>query len=296
MTAKDEGYTPAGRNAQEADASGDVAAGGRSFWNPGKQAALPELEAEIAAAEAAMGQCLICKGLGWLRRNVPYFHPDFGKLEKCRCREALDRARRKWEIMSLSGLGGVRDKTIRNFNVRVPGVQKAAKAARDFASAPAGWLVLLGPVGCGKTHLAAAIANDCFDRLDMVVLFVTVSDLLDHLRATFEPSSAITYDEQFSRMRDAELLVLDDLGAHYSTDWAREKLFQLLNYRYNMAGSRDSRTGRRRAMTVVTSNLFELHGVEERIRSRLMDTGISQVVSFGQDVGDYRPRLRPKAP
>jgi DNA replication protein DnaC len=295
MTTTDKRYTaPAGRDAPSPEASASWASRPRPAWSPGKQAALPELEVEIAAAEAAIGRCPVCKGSGWLRRDVPVGHPHFGKPEKCQCRLALERAKRKREIMSLSGLGGVRDKTIRNFNVRVPGVQQAARAARDYAASPVGWLVLLGPVGCGKTHLAAAIANDCFDRLDLAVLFVTVSDLLDHLRATFEPSSAITYDEQFSRMRDAELLVLDDLGAHYATDWAREKLFQLLNYRYNQAGSVDERTGRSRAMTVVTSNLFGLHGVEERIRSRLTDTAISQVVSFGRDVGDYRPRLRPK--
>jgi len=299
MTTTDErDTTSAGRDVLEPDALGDVAAEHRSVvtWDYGKQAALPELAAEIAAAEAAIGRCPACKGAGWLRRNVPYGHPDFGKPEKCECLQALARAKRKRDIMSLSSLGEVRDKTMRNFNVRVPGVQQAAKTARNFALAPDGWLVLLGPVGCGKTHLAAAIANACFDRLDMVVLFVTVADLLDHLRATFEPSSVITYDEQFHRMRDAELLVLDDLGAQYATDWAREKLFQLMNYRYNLAGSLDERTGRSRAITVVTSNLFELRGVEERIRSRLMDTGISQVVSFGRDVGDFRPRLRPKTP
>lgn len=295
MTTTDKRYiAPARRDAQGAGASPDEAGRQRSAWSRGLQTALPELEVEIAEASAAIEKCPVCKGSGWLRRDVPVGHPHFGKPEKCRCRQALDRARRKREIMSLTGLGGVRDKSFRNFNVRVPGVQQAAKAARDYAASPAGWLVLLGPVGCGKTHLAAAISNDCFDRLDMAVLFVTVSDLLDHLRATFSPSSAITYDEQFSRMRDAELLVLDDLGAHHETDWAREKLFQLLNYRYNLAGSVDERTGRSRAMTVVTSNLFGLHGVEERIRSRLMDTAISQVVSFGPGVGDYRPRLRPK--
>lgn len=296
MTTTDERHiTPADREVQEADALGDVAVEQRSVVAraPGDRVAEP-MAAEIAAAEAAIGRCPACKGAGWLRRDLPYGHPDFGRPEKCTCRQALDRARRKQEIMSLSSLGEVRDKTIRKFNVRVPGVQQAAKAARDFAAAPSGWLVLLGPVGCGKTHLAAAIANACFDQLDMVVLFVTAADLLDHLRATFEPSSVITYDEQFQRMRDAELLVLDDLGAQYSTDWAREKLFQLVNYRYNMAGSIDERTGRSRGITVVTSNLFELHGVEERIRSRLMDTAISQVVRFGQDAGDFRPRLRPK--
>ncbi len=299
MTTTDERYiTPAGRDARGANALGDGTVEQSPFvtWDHGKRVALPDLAAEIAAAEAAIGECPACKGAGWLRRNVSCEHPDFGKPEKCQCRLVLERAKRRLEIMSLSSLGEVRAKTIRNFNVRVPGVQQVVKAVRDFAAAPSGWLVLLGPGGCGKTHLAAAVANACFDQFDMVVLFVTVADLLDRLRTTFEPSSVITYDEQFHRMRDTELLVLDDLGAQHSTEWAREKLFQLVNHRYNLAGSIDERTGRSRAMTIVTSNLFELHGVEERIRSRLMDTGISQVVRFSQDVGDFRLRLRPKTP
>ncbi len=63
-------------------------------------------------------------------------------------------------------------------------------------------------------------------------MFVVVPDLLDHLRATFSPTSATTLDKLFEQVRSASLLVLDDLGTESATPWAREKLFQLLNYRY----------------------------------------------------------------
>lgn len=283
---------------QEDGQPGDVAATGRSLVPMGHAAGrsvAPELEAEIAAAQAAMAVCKTCSGAGWLARNVPYGHPNFGKPYKCDCRLALERVKRKRDIMKLSSLGEVRDKTLKGFNTRAPGVQEAVKVARAYASNPDGWLVFLGPSGCGKTHLAAAIANTCFDELGMVVLFVTVADLLDHLRATFAPNSPMSYDEQFARLRDADLLVLDDLGAQHTTDWAREKLFQLINYRYNQAGAVDERTRRRKAATVVTSNLFDLNGVEERIRSRLYDVSISEVVGFGRNVQDYRPHKRPPA-
>jgi len=290
--------SPAGGE-QETGLLGDVAAEQRSVVSWGhveRSAALPEVEAAIAAARAAIAACPACKGKGWLRKgDFPYGHPDFGKIEKCACLLAVERAKRRRDIMKLSSLGEVREKSFRSFNTRIPGVQQAAKAASAYAKNPDGWLVLLGPVGCGKTHLAAAIANACFDKLDMEVLFVTVADLLDHLRATFAPTSEVTYDEQFARMREAELLVLDDLGAQHATDWAREKLFQLINFRYNQANVVDQRTGRRRAATVVTSNLFDLNGVEERIRSRLRDASMSQVVTFGNEVQDYRPRNPHKA-
>ena len=58
-------------------------------------------------------------------------------------------------------------------------------------------------------------------------------DLLDHLRATFAPGSDVSYDELFETVAIAPLLVLDDLGTQSSTQWAQEKMFQILNHRYN---------------------------------------------------------------
>jgi DNA replication protein DnaC len=295
MASTDKEHTQAAqRDEQDPAQLGDVAVWQRPVPQGQlivRRSDMPELEAAIIAATKAMAACQKCKGAGWVRKaDVPYNHPDFATIEKCTCRLELERAKRQREVMALSSLAQVRDKTFRNFNTRIPGVQQACKAALVYAQKPDGWLVFVGPIGCGKTHLAAAIANTCFDQLGMEVLFVTVPDLLDHLRATFEPASEPTYDEQFSRMRNAELLVLDDLGAQHSTDWVREKLFQLINYRYNLANTVDERTGRRRAATIITSNLFELNGVEERIRSRLHDTSVSHVIALAKDVQDYRPR------
>jgi DNA replication protein DnaC len=252
---------------------------------------LAEIEAAIDRAESAQRTCAACKGVGWLRNDAPYGHSNFGKLVKCGCLQAVERVRRRRNIMERSGLGQVRGKMFQGFNTRVPGVQEAYKAAYAYARQPSGWLVLLGPVGCGKTHLAAAIANTCFDQHDMGVMFATVADLLDYLRATFDTATAsgITYDEQFSRLREADLLVLDDLGAQYTTEWANEKLFQLLNYRYTQANIIDTQTGWSRGATVITSNLLNLNGVAESIRSRLWDTRIAEVVHFGERVHDYRP-------
>jgi DNA replication protein DnaC len=131
----------------------------------------------------------------------------------------------------------------------------------EFAQAPGGWLLLLGGYGCGKTHLAAAIANRCAER-GQPVLFITVPDLLDHLRATFAPSSAIAYNTRFEEIRTAPVLILDDLGTESSTPWAQEKLFQIFNYRYNA-----------RLPTVVTTN-HELEDIPLRLRSRLLDTDL----------------------
>ena len=60
--------------------------------------------------------------------------------------------------------------------------------AQQYAENPEGWLVLFGGYGCGKTHLAAAVANERHMHGEPVI-FVTAPDLLDHLRATFSPDS-----------------------------------------------------------------------------------------------------------
>ena len=150
------------------------------------------------------------------------------------------------------------------------------RAARAFAAKPDGWLVFMGDHGVGKTHLAAAVANAC-SRNGTKVLLVVVPDLLDHLRFTFRPGGTVTYDEAFEEVKRVPLLVLDDLGAHSTSPWAQEKLYQIINYRYNA-----------QLPMVVTTDLplDELERTEPRIASRLADTRFSVVL--GVDASDFR--------
>ena len=150
----------------------------------------------------------------------------------------------------------------------VRSLEKAVKAATTFAARPRGWLVLTGPYGCGKTHLAAAIANSLADKGNPP-LFIMVPDLLDHLRATFSPSSNVSYDHRFDEIRTAPLLVLDDLGAQSTSSWAKEKLHQLFNYRYNAE-----------LPTVLTVAVDMLESIDERLRVRLADERLCTFVTI----------------
>jgi DNA replication protein DnaC len=147
-------------------------------------------------------------------------------------------------------------------------LEKALKAATTFAAKPRGWLVLTGPYGCGKTHLAAAIANSLADKGNPP-LFIMVPDLLDHLRATFSPASSTSYDRRFDEIRAAPLLILDDLGAQSASPWAKEKLHQLFNYRYNAE-----------LPTVLTVAVDMLASMDERLRVRLLDERICTVCAI----------------
>jgi DNA replication protein DnaC len=244
---------------------------------PHAQTPIPQLERrEQLQQNKRLQTCSICNGAGYLRADVPFGHPSFGKPIACECKEAERKAKRRRQLQEMSDLGAFYDKSFRNFNVHVPGIQEAYSCACEFAQNPNGWLLLIGPNGSGKTHLAAAIANKSLED-GALVLFATVPDLLDHLRAAFAPTSNEVYDQLFSRMREAEVLVLDDLGAQQSSPWANEKLFQLLNYRYNS-----------RFPTVITANSRGLQGIDERIRSRLTDASLVTTVIMDR-AKDFRP-------
>ncbi len=235
-------------------------------------------EVGIFISPVAKPICQKCRGAGYLRANVPFGHPNFGKPVACICKEAERKDKRRNQLREMSNMDAFRDSTFSTFNTRTPGVKEAFEAARNYAERlDDSWLVFIGPNGCGKTHLAAAIANQCLES-GAVVLFSVVPDLLDHLRAAFAPTATEVYDQLFSKMREAEVLILDDLGAQQSSPWANEKLFQLLNYRYN-----------ERLPTVITANPKGLQGMDERIRSRLGDIGLAETIHFNY-AQDYRAK------
>jgi len=149
----------------------------------------------------------------------------------------------------------------------------AYQVALQYAESPEGWLVFQGVNGCGKTHLAAAIVNHRYETKKPAI-FVVVPEFLDHLRKTFNPESKVSYDQLFEAAKNASLLVLDDYGEQSATPWAQEKLYQVINYRYN------ARLG-----TVITTSLA-LDEIESRISSRLVDPRISMVINI--TAPDYR--------
>ncbi len=226
-------------------------------------------------------ECPICGGMGYVTKNVPVGHPDFGKAFPCVCQHEEIAARKQARLFKTSNLSAFQDKTFDTFVLDLPGLNDeqslALRAAFDrsvtYAADPQGWMFFQGGFGTGKTHLAAAIANEQLAS-GRNVIFVTVPDLLDHLRSAFGPSSEVDYDELFEQVRTTPLLVLDDLGAESPTPWAQEKLYQIINHRYM-----------HRLATVITTN-SDIGALDPRVQSRLVDRNLTNSISL--QLPDFR--------
>jgi DNA replication protein DnaC len=115
------------------------------------------------------------------------------------------------------------------------------------------------------------------------VEFCVVPDLLELLRSSFrEDAPGGQFDQIFEAARTTPCLILDDLGVHSATPWAQEKLFQILNYRYNA-----------KLPTVITVGCA-LDDLPDSWVSRMYDTKVSMI--FEIEAPDYRGRPRKQAP
>ena len=221
--------------------------------------------------------CPKCNGVRFVYPLLPSGTPDYSRVVPCVCTLKDAKTNRQERLQRYSNLGSLSRFTFATLTrdgregseVVKQRFRRAFDAALKFAEQPEGWLVLTGPSGSGKTHLAAAIANQIVDR-GSAALYVSAPDLLDHLRSSFGPNSEVAYDDLFQQVRMATLLILDDLGIQSATPWAKEKLDQLLNYRYA-----------HRLPTVIMSTVV-VEELEERTRTRLLNSDFVQILDLGQ--------------
>jgi DNA replication protein DnaC len=231
----------------------------------------------LPSGENAGEVCPICKGAGFVHPTLGSGQVEFSQVVPCRCSRGELRKKKTEYIEKYSNLGSLSQLTFGNLSPKgKPSCNsersmesqehfaQVYQAAKAFADNPSGWLVFLGPSGSGKTHLACAIANHRLN-LGEPVFYVGVADLLDHLRSAFGPTSDTTYDELFERVKNVPLLVLDDLTLGGSTAWAKEKLEQILNHRFNT-----------RLPTVITSDVL-LERMDERLRGHLVDNDFCRI-------------------
>jgi DNA replication protein DnaC len=103
---------------------------------------------------------------------------------------------------------------------------------REFPNEKRPGLLLLGEPGTGKTHLAVAALRALIQR-GFEGQFCDYQNLLDRIRSGYDAASNSSDKEAYRSAMDAEVLLLDDLGAHRVTDWVEDTVTSIVTYRCN---------------------------------------------------------------
>lgn len=183
----------------------------------------------------------------------------------------------------------------------------ASRLVDDYPAVETG-LLLMGPVGVGKTHLAISVLRDLIEKKGVTCLFYESGSLLKAIQDSYNPISQTSETRVLAPVYQAEVLVLDELGASVPTNWVRDTLYQIINTRYNnnrltifttnyLDEARTSSeieseaTAPRRSRKFGSERIQEMTTLEERIgtplRSRLYEM-CKKVLIEGED---FRKRL-----
>jgi len=177
--------------------------------------------------ESAEAPCPRCGGAGWaVSPEGTLFLCDCGAMERRRGgeRHASARIPERYSKKRLSTFDA-------SNKLREAILQDARRYVEGFTLQGDYGLMIRGVTGSGKTHIALGILHEVIER-GFSGLYCNVPDLLARLRSSYDPDSDEAESEIIEECRACDLLVLDDLGSESTSDWVLDRLYLIINRRY----------------------------------------------------------------
>jgi DNA replication protein DnaC len=180
----------------------------------------------------------MCYGVGYLSRDVPVGHPDFGKIVACECRQAQAAEARQAQLGQLSNLLPYELK-IRlehlDLEGRGPGTREMLRAAWEFLEAPYGMLTLWGPPGNGKTTVLMGLVNELNERCFGQAAYYRLAELMEVIRRGSGPKAERPAADLYRRLKALPYLAIDEVDRQTLAGCAHEFRSLFFDDRYRLA-------------------------------------------------------------